>query len=45
MQKLTDSVRSSILLEEQKMLVSSKKNWKNLDDNSVVGKIFGLFFE
>lgn len=45
MQRLTASVKSSLSLEEQKLLVSSKKNWKNLDDNSVVGKIFGLFFE
>lgn len=45
MQKITDSVRTSVALEEQKILASSKKNWKNLDDNSVAGKIFGLFFE
>ncbi len=45
MQRLTATTRSSINEEQQKILASSKRNWKNLDDNSVVGKIFGLFFE
>lgn len=45
MQRLTATTKSSIKEDQQRMLASSKKNWKKLDDNSVAGKIFGLFFE